>query len=69
MKEHFCSCTDTACPNHPVNHEGGCDLCIKKCLRHGEIPSCFFKDINTNTSKVKDYSYKGFANFLEAQND
>ena len=38
----FCTCGDTACPNHPANHSDGCTLCIAKNLRLGEIPSCFF---------------------------
>lgn len=66
MEEHFCTCTDKACPNHPRNQEGGCDLCIKKCLKLGEIPSCFFKDVSSDTSSVKDYSYQGFSAFLKA---
>ncbi len=63
METHFCTCSDTDCPNHPTNHDLGCDLCIKKCLKHKEIPSCFFKDINTDTSNVKDYTYQGFCDF------
>lgn len=39
---HFCTCQNTACRCHPSNHSQGCDLCIQKELRKGEIPSCFF---------------------------
>lgn len=39
----FCTCGDTSCPNHPVNHSDGCTRCIAKNLAAGEIPSCFFK--------------------------
>lgn len=62
---HFCTCSDLACPNHPTNHDKGCDLCIRKCLALGEIPSCFFKDIHADLSGVEDFSYKGFAAFLK----
>ena len=43
----FCTCTDTKCPNHPVNHEQGCSLCILKNLSRKEIPACFFKSIHS----------------------
>jgi hypothetical protein len=62
---HSCTCTDTNCPFHPTNHNQGCDLCIIKCLKEKEIPSCFFKSVNVNTSNVKDYTYQGFSRFLE----
>jgi len=39
----FCTCTDTACPCHPTNHDKGCTPCIAKNLREREIPTCFFK--------------------------
>ena len=39
---HFCTCTDRTCPLNPANHSKGCDPCIQKCLKQGEIPSCFF---------------------------
>jgi len=68
MPEHFCSCPDHKCPFNPHNEAGssaGCDLCIKKCLKAHEIPSCFFIDVNADTSGVSDYSYAGFAQFLK----
>ena len=42
MTPPFCTCQNTACRCHPANHDQGCDLCIQKELRKGEIPSCFF---------------------------
>ena len=33
----YCTCTDTKCPCHPVNHDQGCNLCIQKNLRQKEI--------------------------------
>lgn len=63
---HFCTCTDHRCPFNPHNPENdgkGCDRCIVKCLKHGEIPSCFFKDINSG-EKPEVYTYRGFADFV-----
>ena len=42
----FCTCTDHKCPFNPVNNEKGCNLCVLKCLKQNEIPSCFFKKIS-----------------------
>lgn len=58
--EHFCTCTDHSCPNHPVNHEQGCDRCVRKCLALHEIPACFFLDVSTDCSQLKDYKYADF---------
>lgn len=62
--KHFCTCTDTKCKLNPHNHSHGCDLCIKKCLKEGEIPSCFFKAINDDISNTDDFTYKGFSDFV-----
>ncbi len=53
----FCTCTDTKCPNHPVNHEQGCSLCILKNLSRKEIPACFFKSID-HEKPTKDWYYE-----------
>lgn len=45
-KSQNCPCTSTNCPNHPSNHNSGCGPCISKNLEHGEIPSCFFIDVD-----------------------
>lgn len=37
----FCTCKDTACRFHPVNHSDGCSPCIEENLKNGEMPSCF----------------------------
>ena len=63
-KKHFCTCKDTSCKLNPQNHDYGCDPCIKKCLKNGEIPSCFFKAVSEDISKVSNFTYEGFANFL-----
>ncbi len=60
----FCSCTDTKCPLNPVNHDKGCDLCIQKCLKDNEIPSCFFNKVNKNVED-KDYTFMGFAKHVQ----
>lgn len=65
--KHFCSCTDLECPlnpNNPSCRHRTCDRCIRKCLKAGEIPSCFFKDVHTDTSGTTDYTYQGFADYL-----
>lgn len=59
----FCTCTDHMCPLNPVNHDKGCDPCIRKCLKLKEIPSCFFKDISPDKNP-KGYTYKDFADFV-----
>jgi hypothetical protein len=63
--EHFCTCADKKCPFHPSNHNEGCDPCIKKNLRVGEIPSCFFKLVNEDISQNNDFSIKGFNEFYK----
>lgn len=25
----FCTCTDHKCPLNPINHDRGCELCVK----------------------------------------
>ena len=59
----FCTCTDHKCPFNPVNNEKGCNLCVLKCLKQNEIPSCFFKKISAEKPENEDYSFKGFADF------
>lgn len=57
----FCTCKDTDCPLNPVNHDRGCDLCVAKCLRKREIPSCFFHLAGPLPDGWEDYSFEGFA--------
>lgn len=64
----FYSCTDTKCPFNPANHENGCSLCILKCLKLNEIPSCFFNKISSERPENGDYSFKGFADFVNKYN-
>ncbi len=59
----FCTCRDTQCPLHPINHKNGCDLCIQKNLKLGEIPSCFFNKVG-DSSKLSSFYYKDFANLV-----
>ncbi len=66
-RQHFCSCTDLKCPLNPSNpncRQKTCDGCIRKCLKAGEIPACFFKDVHPDTSSWTDYSYAGFCRYL-----
>lgn len=64
---HFCTCTDHACPLNPHNpgtENQGCDLCVRKCLKLGEIPSCFFNAICDSQRPEGGYTYRGFAEFV-----
>ena len=64
--QHFCTCKDLSCKLNPHNHQHGCDPCIKKCLKDSEIPSCFFRAISADISKVSDFTYEGFSAFVLA---
>lgn len=59
-KSSFCTCTDYACPMHPVNHDKGCVPCIAKNLSQREIPSCFFKKLDLK-EKPAAYHFEDFA--------
>ena len=68
MNVAFCTCRDTKCPLNPVNHVRGCTPCIGKCLREGELPSCFFNAVAPYRGPDADYTYQGFAQLvLEAE--
>ncbi|MCR4831136.1 MAG: DUF6485 family protein [Pseudobutyrivibrio sp.] len=60
----FCTCTDTACPCHPSNHDKGCTPCIAKNLGQGEIPSCFFHNIKEE-KPTKDWFYADFSALVQ----
>ncbi len=60
----FCTCVDTACPNHPSNHTKGCAPCVAACVAKREIPVCFFRKIQPDMSRDQDYSFEGFARFV-----
>lgn len=59
----FCTCKDTRCPFNPQNHSNGCSPCIEKCLKAGEIPSCFFNMLG-GTEKPKGYTFSDFAELV-----
>lgn len=59
----FCTCKDSKCPLNPVNHEKGCSLCVIKCLKDREIPSCFFNLLNKD-DKIKGYTFEDFAELV-----
>ena len=67
-KKHFCTCDDMTCPLHPSNHNKGCDLCIAKNLKKGEMPTCFFKVINNDVGEVKEFTIKSFVEFYNKNN-
>lgn len=59
----FCTCGNLACPLHPTRHEKGCTPCIRKNLRLGEIPNCFFKLVENSESRMGD-SFEDFAHLV-----
>ncbi|MEG0377515.1 MAG: DUF6485 family protein [Eubacterium sp.] len=64
MTNHFCTCKDTNCTLHPANnHDLGCDPCIHKNLKAGEIPSCFFHLIDEDISQLSEFTLESFAQF------
>lgn len=65
---HFCTCPVTRCPRHPLNHDKGCDLCIKDNILKKKMPACMFVSVNKDVSSVTDYSIKGFVEFYEKCN-
>ena len=67
--DHFCTCDNFQCKLHPRNHSNGCDGCIKVNLKVGNIPRCFFVSVSATgySKKVKGFSYKDFAEFVQDQ--
>jgi hypothetical protein len=66
IKKHFCTCDDLVCvlnPNNPNNQIQSCDPCIRKNLKAGEIPSCFFLLVNNDMTGVVDFTIDGFVEF------
>lgn len=61
--KHFCTCTDLNCRLNPRSYAKGCDLCVKKNLQAGEIPSCFFRLVNEDISELKEFTIECFVNF------
>ena len=56
----FCTCKNTKCPLHPMNHDKGCAPCIGKNLKLDEIPDCFFGKIKDSEKRRGD-SFADFA--------
>ena len=66
ITKHFCTCDDLACvlnPNNPNNQIQSCDPCIRKNLKAGEIPSCFFLLVKEDLAGVEDFTIDGFVEF------
>lgn len=66
MDQHFCTCIVIGCKNHPRNHAEGCDLCILKNLKSGEVPACFWLQISDDLSGYKKYTYENFSDFFKS---
>lgn len=64
MEKHFCNCPELECKNHPSNHTNGCDPCIVKNLKQGEIPSCFFLSISKEIDDLDKFTYESFVDFF-----
>lgn len=64
----FCTCRDEKCPLHPVNHDKGCAPCIAKNLKEGEIPSCFFNEVDPSSLR-ESYSFEAFAEAVKKGKD
>ena len=63
MTKHFCTCTDTKCPNNPCNHNKGCDTCIQKILELGEIPACIWNNARNDITGTSEWSMEKFSKF------
>ena len=61
----FCTCSDTACPFNPVNHDLGCTPCIAKNLKELEIPTCFFKAVG-HPKPTSEWHFEDFAALVRA---
>lgn len=66
---HFCDCRDLKCPLNPNNPKYadnpiGCDGCMKKCLKLGEVPSCIFNKIHP-IDDWDDFTMAGFCQFAK----
>lgn len=62
-ENHFCTCNETTCKLHPTNHDMGCDPCIRKNLKKGEMPGCFFHLISDDTSELEEFTIDSFVKF------
>ncbi len=62
--KHFCTCSAVDCKLHPYQHEKGCDPCIQKNLKAGEIPGCFFRLVKEDVSELKEFTIQSFADFV-----
>lgn len=61
---HFCTCGDLSCPFNPKSHAKGCDDCVKKNLKAGEIPSCFFHLVKDDLSGLNEFTIDRFVDFV-----
>ncbi len=64
----FCTCADTACPNHPASHGMGCTPCILKNLKAKEIPSCFFHAAG-GVKPTPGWRFEDFARLINSLNE
>lgn len=62
-QKHFCTCQERNCKLNPCNHDRGCDPCIQKNLKAGEIPSCFFRLVSDDLSELHEFTIESFVRF------
>ena len=60
---HFCTCPDLSRKLNLHNNSKGCGLCVKKNLKAGEIPTCFFRLVNDDISELKEFTIESFVDF------
>lgn len=63
----YCTCTNLNCPLHPTRHDKGCTPCIRKNLRLGEVPNCFFNLVLQPGEEAEDSSLEAFAQKILAR--
>jgi hypothetical protein len=61
MEKHFCTCSNTGCLNHPFNHTEGCDKCIQKILKAGEVPACVWINASNGVVGTTKWSMENFS--------
>ena len=64
MEKHFCTCTQIQCEKHPSSTKG-CDPCIQKNLELGEIPACFWINVENGVIGKTAYSVENFTKFYQ----
>ncbi len=62
----YCTCKNLKCSLHPANHDKGCTPCIRKNLKLGEVPNCFFNLLEGAENRSGD-TFGDFADIVLKQ--